>query len=175
MLDIVLYPDSRLRAKNARIESFNSELETLAREMLDLMYQTKGVGLAAPQVGVNVKMMVFNSEGDHEKPDLERVYCNPKLIHKDKETIPGEEGCLSFPGIYAQVLRPVKIAVEAQDLTGETFQLDLVDWEARVFLHENDHLEGILFIDRLSPSDKTRLRPAVRAMEHEYKERIAGS
>lgn len=174
MMEIVLYPDPRLRAKNAPIEEFDDELKQLAREMLDLMYETKGVGLAAPQVGVNKRLMVFNAEGDPEKPELETILCNPRIVRKAKAKVSAEEGCLSFPGIYAHVERPDGCVVVAQDVNGEEFQFELDDWASRVFQHEFDHLEGVLFIDRFSPSDKTRLKPALRGLEADYKEKIAG-
>jgi peptide deformylase len=175
MMEIVLYPDPRLRAKNAPITSFDDELKQLARGMLDLMYETKGVGLAAPQVGVNRRLMVFNAEGDPEKPEFETILCNPRVVRKAKSKVSAEEGCLSFPGIYAQVERPEDIVILAQDVNGDEFEMALDDWAARVFQHEFDHLEGVLFIDRFTPSDKMRLKPVLKGLEFDYKEKIAGT
>lgn len=174
-MEIVLFPDPRLRAKNAPIETFDEALATLAREMFELMYRTSGVGLAAPQVGVNLQLLVFNEEGKPEASEREVVLCNPRVVNKAKERVSGEEGCLSFPGIYAPVLRHTAITIEAEDLEGKTFQMDFDDWEARIFQHEFDHLDGILFIDRFSPSDKTRLKPRLLDLKRNYQESLADS
>lgn len=174
-MEIVLFPDPRLRAKNARIETFDAELAQLARDMFEAMYRTSGVGLAAPQVGVNVKLLVFNEEGKPEASDREIVLCNPRVVSKSKDRVSGEEGCLSFPGIYAPVQRHESIVIEAEDLEGNTFQKEFDDWEARIFQHEFDHLDGVLFIDRFSPSDKTRLRPRLLDLKRAYQESLADS
>lgn len=174
-MDVVLYPDPRLRAENAPIEVFDEELKALARAMFDAMYRTGGVGLAAPQVGVNKRLLVYNPEGEVDARDSEVVLCNPRYVRKAKDTVTGEEGCLSFPGIYAKVLRHTAVVIEAEDLEGRTFQLELDDWDARIFQHEYDHLEGVLFIDRFSPSDKTRLRGALRDLEQSWQESLADS
>jgi len=174
-MDIVLYPDPRLRAKNAPIDVFDQELADLARQMFELMYQTKGVGLAAPQVGINCQLLVYNQEASDDQPDSEVVLCNPRMVHKAKNKVSGEEGCLSFPGIYAQVMRHETVTIEAEDLQGETFQMELDDWEARIFQHEFDHLEGILFVDRFTPVDKTRLRSSLRDLQAEYQQKLADS
>lgn len=174
-MDIVVFPDPRLRAKNAPIEAFDEELAGLARAMFDAMYETGGVGLAAPQVGVNVKLLVFNEEGKAEEADREVVLCNPRVVSKSKDRVSGEEGCLSFPGIYAPVQRHQEIVIEAEDLEGKTFQKTFTEWEARIFQHEFDHLDGVLFIDRFSPSDKTRLRPRLLDLKRAYEESLADS
>lgn len=170
-MDIVLYPDPRLRQRNAPVERFDAELATAARQMFDLMYLTKGVGLAAPQVGLNLRMMVYNPEGDPEQPEGETVLCNPRVIRRAKEKEADEEGCLSFPGLYAPVLRPITVAIEAQDLAGKGFELELASWEARIFQHEFDHLDGILFIDRMSPADRTRIKGKLDELESSFKQR----
>lgn len=174
-MEIVLFPDPRLRAKNAAVEQFDEELAQLARDMFEAMYRTGGVGLAAPQVGVNLKLLVYNEEGKPEAAESEVVLCNPRVISKSKDRVSGEEGCLSFPGIAAPVMRHHAITVEAENLQGETFQMELDDWEARIFQHEFDHLDGILFIDRFSPSDKTRVRPRLLDLKHSYEESLADS
>jgi len=169
-MDILLYPDPRLRAKNAPVTSFDEELATTTRAMFDLMYQTGGVGLAAPQVGVNLRMLVYNSTGKAAEAEHEHVLCNPKLVFKTRDQEAGEEGCLSFPDIRGQVTRPMRVKVEAQDLRGEPMTLELEDWEARIFLHEFDHLEGILFIDRMSPVSKAQAKGALQDMVEHYRE-----
>lgn len=173
-MDIVLFPDPRLRAKNAPVEQFGPELETLARDMFEIMYRTEGVGLAAPQVGVNVRLLVYNPSGQAAEADQERVLCNPRIAWKSKDKEPGREGCLSFPEIYGQIERPMKARISAQDLRGEEFEIELEDWEARIFLHEFDHLDGILFIDRMTQADKAIAKPALTDLAEEYRESLAG-
>lgn len=170
-MEIVRYPDPRLRARNAAVERFDEDLAGVAREMFRLMYATKGVGLAAPQVGLNLRLMVFNAEGEEGRPDGERVLCNPRIVSRVRTKESDEEGCLSFPGIYGQVVRPTGVTVEAQDLEGKSRRLQLEGWEARVFLHEFDHLDGILFIDRMSPADRTRIRGQLADLEEAWRQR----
>lgn len=105
-LSIISYPDPRLRAVNGRVGAFDDRLAKLAREMFDVMYDSPddGVGLAAPQVGVNLRLMVFNPEGDRSKPEDEVVLVNPRIVSTSGPMRPFEEGCLSFPGIFGDVL-----------------------------------------------------------------------
>ena len=167
-MDIVLYPDPRLRAKNKAIDSFDDALAKTAREMFALMYDTKGVGLAAPQVGLNIKLLVFNATGDSENPESEIVLCNPTIKSKSKDKESAEEGCLSFPQIFGNVMRHVSIGIEAQNLQGEIFEIELEDWQARIFQHENDHLEGMLFIDRMTPASKAMAKNNLAEMREDY-------
>jgi peptide deformylase len=169
-MDIVLYPDPRLRAKNTPVQDFGPELEVAVRDMFQLMYQTQGVGLAAPQVGLNIRMMVFNPEGEAEATEAETVLCNPRIVSKGKDKDFAEEGCLSFPEINGQVSRPIRVTVEAQNLQGQEIRLELEGWAARVFQHEFDHLEGVLFIDRMSPADRTLIKQALAELERDYLE-----
>ncbi|DBB17934.1 TPA: Peptide deformylase 1B, chloroplastic, variant 2 [Trebouxia sp. C0006] len=145
-LDIVRYPDPRLRAKNARIAVFDESLKQLAAEMFAIMYRDEGVGLAAPQVGVNVRLMVYNPEGEKGK-GREWILVNPRLISSGKGTESMEEGCLSFQDasidlyIRGDVSRPNTVKIKAQDETGAKVSLSLTDWQARIFQHEYDHLQ----------------------------------
>jgi len=172
-LEIVTYPDPRLRAKNAAVTIWDQALRNTARAMFDLMYQTEGVGLAAPQVGINQQLLVYNPEGSRDHADQELVLCNPRIVRKDRIKKAGEEGCLSFPGIKGSITRPISVVVEAKDLDGEDVSLELNDWEARIFLHEFDHLDGILFIDRMTPADKTLVRGALIDLQEEFQERAS--
>ena len=169
-MDILLYPDPRLRAKNAPVTSFDATLEQITRDMFEAMYRTGGVGLAAPQVGVNLRLLVYNAAGKAAEKEQEHVLCNPKLVFKSREQEPGEEGCLSFPDIRGQVTRPIRVKVTAQNLQGEPMELELEDWDARIFLHEFDHLEGILFIDRMSPVSKSQAKGQLQDMVEHYRE-----
>ncbi|CAM8971151.1 unnamed protein product [Rhodiola kirilowii] len=169
-LRIVEYPDPRLRARNKRIETFDENLKKLAEEMFDVMYKTDGVGLAAPQVGVNVQLMVFNPEGEKGEGE-EVVLVNPKVYKSSQKLVPFEEGCLSFPEIYADVKRPESIKIDARDITGAKFSLNLSGFPARVFQHEFDHLQGVLFFDRMSDEVLASILPQLQALEKKYEEK----
>lgn len=164
-MEVLLYPDPRLRRPNAPVERFDAALAALARDMLEVMYRTKGVGLSAPQVGVNLRLLVLNRSGDPAQPDGERIFCNPRVLWRSREKEWGEEGCLSFPGIYARVERPVAVRAAVVDLRGEPQTVELRNWEARIFQHELDHLEGVLLADRLTPSDRVRLKAQLEELE----------
>ena len=174
-MEIVLYPDPRLRRPCEPVEAFDEELASTVRKMFEVMYLTEGVGLAAPQVGISRRLLVYNPEGDAEKPEGEIVLANPRILSKAKETEFGEEGCLSFPGIYASVDRARKVALEAQDLQGRPITLEIEGWNARIFLHEFDHLDGILFVDRMTPADKGRIKGLLQDLESQFAEAGAGS
>ncbi|OEL16561.1 Peptide deformylase 1B, chloroplastic [Dichanthelium oligosanthes] len=148
-LEVVKYPDPILRARNKRINTFDDNLRALADEMFDVMYKTDGIGLSAPQVGVNVQLMVFNPAGVKGEGE-EIVLVNPAVYKSAKRLLVFEEGCLSFPGIYANVVRPESVKIEAQDVTGAKIKVKLSGLPARVFQHEFDHLLGILFFDRMT-------------------------
>lgn len=166
-LQIVKYPDPRLRAKNMRIDEFGDSLREFAKEMLVAMVEYDGIGLAAPQVGVNVRLMVFNPEGDPEKgPDY--VLVNPRIVKSSNRHSVFEEGCISFPDIYAEVLRPERVTVEYQDLDGKKCKMQLNGLKARVFQHEYDHLQGVLFHDRMSPEVLETVRNDLEAMEQDF-------
>ena len=174
-MDIVIYPDPRLRKKNLPVTTFDESLGTAAREMFEAMYATSGVGLAAPQVGLNIRLLVYNPSGKAEHAEEEVVLCNPKIVSKSKDTESGEEGCLSFPEVNGQVIRPLNVKIEAQNLQGDTFELELEDWDARIFQHELDHLDGILFIDRMTPASKSQAKPVLEDLVYDYKQNLADS
>eukprot|EP00798_Chlamydomonas_sp_ICE-L_P027589 gene27589-7224_t len=173
-LSIVKYPDPRLRAMNSKIKAFDSSLMDLAKEMIRLMYEDDGVGLAAPQVGVNVRLMVFNPDGK-TKPGNESILVNPVIVSCSSEITAIEtEGCLSFPKLYALVGRPRDIVVQAQNEKGEDVKLELGGeseqgaWVSRIFQHEYDHLQGILFHDRMKKSEVDTIREGLLAQEAEW-------
>ena len=192
---------SHVRARAARGKcsltrsrgGFVWQLKKLTKEMFSIMYASRGVGLAAPQLGVNRRLMVFNPEGDpkrwvsevrrlHSKPPPGRqpqppcrsppppsfpsdlgarqvVLCNPEIIESSDATDVEEEGCLSFPGFTADVRRSEWIKVAYENLKGKKQKKKLSGWEARIFLHEFDHLTGTLYIDRLDESERQRVQP----------------
>ncbi len=166
-MDVVLYPDPVLRLRGKPITEFDASLRATAEQMIEKMYEHTGVGLAAPQVGLQLRLFVFNPAGSKEDTSDERAFCNPQILSK-KTLEWGEEGCLSIPEIYGEVERHTKIVVRYQDLDGKEHEESLTDFPARVFQHEHDHVEGILFIDRLSAGDKIRVRKKLEKLEESY-------
>ncbi|KAM7280043.1 hypothetical protein ACFE04_007177 [Oxalis oulophora] len=168
-LKIVKYPHPILRAKNKRIDTFDDNLKKLVVEMFDVMYNTDGIGLSAPQVGVNVRLMVFNSVGERGEGE-EIVLVNPRVHRYSKKMVLFNEGCLSFPTIYADVERPDSVKIDARDSNGARFTVNLSGLPARVFQHEFDHLEGVLFFDRMTEEVLDEIRPQLQGLENEYEE-----
>ncbi len=147
LLEILETPDPRLRTVAKPVETFDAALAQLADDMIETMYAAKGIGLAATQVNVHRRLLVLDVS---EAQDTPRVYVNPKILEAEgTETC--EEGCLSVPGIYADVTRAEKVRIAAQDVNGETFEEALDGMHAICVQHEMDHLDGKLFIDYLSP------------------------
>jgi peptide deformylase len=167
-MDVLVYPDPILRRGGKAITRFDAELRQLSDRMMEAMYVEGGVGLAAPQVGVEHKLLVLNPAGDKKDRSGERVLCNPRLTRKKGREF-GEEGCLSFPGIQAEVERWIDITVTYQDLDGKEQTLAADGWLARIIQHEMDHLEGVFFVDRLTPSDKLRVRAQLQELEAKYR------
>lgn len=151
-LDVVTLGNEVLREKAREVETFDQALEDTVRQMFVLMREKKGVGLAAPQVGISRRFFV--TEAVDDKP---RVFINPEIIETSQETVKGEEGCLSLPGVWANVVRPYSVKVQAQDTSGKIFHLNAEGWLARIILHENDHLNGLLFVDRLPQNVKNKV------------------
>jgi peptide deformylase len=170
-MEIVLYPDPLLRKRAAKVERFDAGLRAIAEEMHRTMAAAKGVGLAAPQVGLSIQLLVLNPTG---KAEDALTLVNPKLVLAKGE-LWGEEGCLSFPGVWSEISRAPSLAVEAQDLEGKPIRLDLEGYVARIVQHEFDHLDGILFIDRMSPADRVRVKKSLRALEDRYQEKPAAA
>jgi peptide deformylase len=148
ILDIVKYGDPLLTQHAGEVTEFDDNLRKLVDDMFETMYGAPGVGLAAPQVGVLKRLFVMDcSSGRDKKQKLALI--NPVIESEEGEQV-GEEGCLSFPGIYVQVTRPQRLVVRAQDTDGSPLTLDVMDLEARCVSHETDHLNGELFINYLS-------------------------
>lgn len=166
MLRIVLYPHPVLRHKSKPLRRVDAELKNTVREMFDLMYVQKGVGLAANQVDLPYRFFIINPEGDPAKGE-EYVFINP-VITKRNGTEEAEEGCLSFPEIFAPVKRSAKISVSAYNLAGEEINYELTGLMARAVQHEYDHLDGVLFIDRLSPTALLSVKQAIGDLEQQF-------
>lgn len=165
-LKIIHYPDPRLRKVSEPVTTFDADLQALAARMFELMREEQGVGLAAPQVGVNVRLFVMNPTG---KPEDDRVVVNPELFDAEGNAV-DEEGCLSLPRIRAQIERATRLRLKAQDVTGQPFELELSDFEARVVQHEFDHLNGIMLIDRMGFTAKMGIRRRLKELEAEFAE-----
>jgi peptide deformylase len=142
------YGDPVLRQKADPIKAVTPEIQEIVASMFDCMYREAGVGLAAQQVGLTQRVFVIDV-GDNHGERIKRAFINPVIVEKEGGSV-GEEGCLSIPGIRANVKRAARIVVEALDETGATLRLPADGILARVIQHENDHLDGILFVDRLS-------------------------
>lgn len=168
---IINYPHPTLRRESKLLKRVDAELKKMVREMFDLMYSDdhKGIGLAANQVDLPYRLFVVNLTADPALCDQEHVFINPKLS-QPKGMAEAEEGCLSLPGLYAPVRRPEKIRINAYNLQGQEVTYDLDDLFARVVQHETDHLDGVLFIDRLSETVKREVQGAL----DEFEELFAG-
>ncbi len=152
MLDIITFGEEVLRYKAEKIDSFGKELQLLTDAMAEAMQEGDGVGLAAPQVGASKQLFLTNVSGDQL-----RVFINPQIIESSEEQAAFEEGCLSIPGVYAEINRPRSITVQAFDLSGKPFTLQADGLLSRVIQHELDHLKGILFIDRLDEQQREKV------------------
>lgn len=152
MLEVCKLGDEVLREECKEIKKFDSALRMLTEAMVETLIDENGVGLAAPQVGVSDKLFVVKLP--EEKPI---IFINPEIIETSLETGPYEEGCLSIPGLYHEVIRPLCVTVQAQDVKGKPFTLKADGLLARVIQHENDHLHGILYIDHLEPKEKEKM------------------
>ena len=162
--------DPVLRDKAQEIQVISEEVKILARNMLETMHATNGIGLAAPQVGsllrIFVCVVVVEGENGRVKTEQERVYINPKIESVSEEMVAMSEGCLSIPGLYVDdVLRPKTITVSSLDLEGNQILETISGWHARVVLHENDHLNGVLFIDRLQPKQKKGIDEEIKKIK----------
>ncbi len=164
---VLKYPHPALRHKSKELRRVDGELRRLAAQMLELMYEHKGVGLAANQVELPYRLFILNPTGDPAVKDQEWVFLNPEITKRSGQ-VEAEEGCLSFPDIYAQVRRSEKITIAAYNLAGQLVNYDLTGLAARGAQHEYDHLDGILFIDRLTPSGLLSVKDALAALEREF-------
>ena len=152
MLDIVKIGDDVLREKSTPFKKFGSEIALLADAMIETLHEEQGLGLAAPQLGINQRLFVVELPGE-----MPLTFVNPEILETSHELVPYEEGCLSIPGVYAEVMRPASIKIQAQDPYGKAFTLQAEGLLARVVQHELDHLNGILFVDKLAPEKREQV------------------
>jgi peptide deformylase len=155
MITIIKLGDPMLEKHSVVVPDINGDITSLVSEMFDAMDRGKGVGLAAVQVGKLLRLFITRVPGDSP-----RVFINPDILETSIEMEPFEEGCLSIPGLFTDVIRPSSVRVQAWNLKGRPFSLSVDGYLARVIQHEYDHLNGILFLDRIDPKRKQRLLAA---------------
>lgn len=164
-LVIVCYPDPILRQVAEPLLEIDPEIAALARAMLVLMKESKGVGLAAPQVARGIRLFVSNTTG---KPEDDRVFVNPEILRSHAPKEEREEGCLSLPGIKGKIVRPARISYRSFDLDGNESMGDLDGLAGRVFQHELDHLDGILITDKMGPAERHQAERLLKDLVREY-------
>lgn len=163
-MQVVRYPHPTLRHLSKPLKRVDTELRKSIAEMLEVMYVEDGVGLAANQVDLPYRLCVINTTGDPQCKEMEYVFINPVIMRR-QGTAEAEEGCLSLPGIHGHVRRAEKVVVSAYNLKGEEIHLELDGLFARAIQHECDHLEGVLFVDRLSDPGKLAVRDKMEELE----------
>jgi peptide deformylase len=167
---LTLYPDPLLRQQALPVTAFDEELRAIVAAMYERMEKSKGVGLAAPQVGLKSRILVLNPTGER-KDDLALI--NPEIVARSGPDTLFDEGCLSFPGIYAEIRRPERCTVRARDVEGRPIEAEYSGFQSRIIQHEYDHLEGVLLVDRMSPADKLRNRTALEELVARFKRSAA--
>jgi peptide deformylase len=166
-LKIVHYPHPALRRPAKPLTAIDKKVHLHVGEMLDKMYEAKGLGLAATQVALPYQFLVSNLTGDPNQKEAEAVYINPTIVER-KGTQEGDEGCLSFPGLFQKVRRAKTVKVQAYNLKGELLEITASDLGARLWQHELDHLNGVLFIDKMGTIAKLCARGDIKAFEREF-------
>jgi peptide deformylase len=171
-LEILEFPDPRLRTVAEPVERFDGELRQLVNDMFETMYAANGIGLAATQVNQHIRLLVLDISEDRDQP---RCYVNPEILSREGEQL-CEEGCLSVPGIYAEVKRADRVRVRACDPNGQVFEEDAEGLHAVCLQHEMDHLAGKLFVDYLSPLKQQRVRKKLeKSRRNADQEALVGS
>jgi len=167
-MKIVLYPHPALRYSAVPLKQIDKRVHELARQMFELMYEAKGLGLAANQVNLPYQLLVINLTADPAQKDREEVYVNPVVVERGGGTVEQEEGCLSFPGLFQKIRRPKTAKVRAYNLKGESVEISAGDMAGRVLQHEIDHLHGVLFIDKMGMIGKMASRTRLKELERDY-------
>ena len=164
VLKIEMLGSEVLRRRAAEIETVDDDLRALIRNMFDTMYEAEGIGLAGPQVGVEQRVVVVDIREEGSTP---MALVNPRIVESASDTDKAEEGCLSIPGVAGVVERPITVVVEALSDTGEPMRIEADGLLARCLQHEVDHLDGVLFVDRLSPLKRNMVLKRYRALVSE--------
>lgn len=163
LLRIVRYPESVLLEVGKPVTEFNQDLKMLVEDMFETMYAAGGVGLAAPQIAESKRLFVMDCSGGEDESQKIAV-INPEIVHYEGEQI-GDEGCLSFPGIYQKIQRSSRTIVRGQDVEGNWFELDGSELTARCVLHETDHCDGIVFLDRMTPLKRQLAKRKIKRLQ----------
>ena len=163
LLEIVKYGDPVLERPGDHVTEFDERLKKLVSDMFETMYAARGVGLAAPQIGVSRRLFVMDCSAGQD-PAQRLVVVNPQVLRVEGEQT-GDEGCLSFPGIFFPVKRSLRAVVRAQDLGGEEFEFDGLELEARCMLHETDHCDGVVFLDRTTPLKRELVKRKIKRLQ----------
>lgn len=173
LLELAYYGDPILRKKSKPVEEINDEIRELITNMIETMEHRNGIGLAAPQVFRSLNLFItsapiFDEENKQWLPGKLRVFINAKLSNPSSDVWEYNEGCLSIPGVYAPVVRPWKITVEALDFDGNPINEEFHGMEARVIQHEYDHIRGVLFVDCILGKERQRLDPLLKEVSKKY-------
>jgi peptide deformylase len=163
LLDIVKWPATVLENPGEPVSEFNDDLKHLVEDMFETMYAAPGVGLAAVQVGIPKRLFVMDCSGGKD-PDQRIALINPEVLAVEGNQN-GEEGCLSFPGIFTPVERSLRAVVRAQDVNGDEFEIDGMELTARCMLHETDHCDGIVFLDKMSSIKRELVKRKIRKLQ----------
>ena len=163
LLEVVKWPNPILDAPADPVTVFDDKLKKLVNDMFETMYSAPGVGLAAVQVGVSKRLFVMDCSGGKD-PEQRLVLINPYVLAAEGDQN-GEEGCLSFPGIFTPVERSLRAVVRAQDVNGNEFEIDDTELTARCMLHETDHCDGIVFLDKMSPIKRELVKRKIRKLQ----------
>ena len=168
-MKIVQYPHPALRHKALPVTTIGKELHLQVAGMLELMYANEGLGLAAPQIAETNRVLVMNFAGDPEQKEQECIAINPVILEQ-KGNVDDREGCLSFPGLFSKVRRAKTVKVQAFNLKGELYEMTVSDLAARVWQHEIDHLDGILFIDKMGMLGRMNSRRSIEEFIDDFNE-----
>lgn len=174
LLPLAYYGDPVLRKKGALIQEVNEEIKTLVQNMVDTLHEKNGLGLAAPQVHHSLALFMIQiplqdpQDEDKFLPGELIVFINPKILKVSQEKWPFQEGCLSIPNVYEDVERPVSLIIEYTDLEGNRLVKEFGGMQARVIMHENDHINGVLFIDRIHGKKKQRVEKQIRSLKDTF-------
>lgn len=167
-LSIVKYPHPALRWPSKPVIEIDDRVRDAVAQMFRLMYEANGIGLAANQVALPWRVFVINPSGDPTQTDQEFAFLNPEILRR-KGSEEGEEGCLSLPELYGPVRRSASIIIEAFDLEGQPFRMELEEFPARVVQHEYDHIEGVLFVDRMTDSIRREYEAKLADFETDFR------
>jgi peptide deformylase len=172
-LPLVYYGNPTLRKISSPVKEITEEIRKFVDQLIETVLQHDGSGLAAPQVGRLLRIFIIRYSGDDKEgwPILGKpeVFINPEILVHSKEEIVLPEGCLSIPGLRGDVTRPLTLTVKAMNLEGKVFTEEVTGWRARVIMHENDHLNGVLYIDRLPRNVRKEVDPILHKIKKHYK------